>query len=366
MAARLASPLRRRARRLLGAAIVLYALPASGQVSPYCAKVRERAADDAALLVAPRLVLQALRFPDNGRLEGGTIVGQGVETRAGLAYSVTDLYKGLALLRVADADCRAHEARSQLEAAVGAGDDGPRAAALRAEIAFLESRHAEVQDAVAHAAARFEEHVITLVELGNIRDRADALERKLLQARGQAAEIEARRGPGEARATPPSHGLARTYADAAGDLDRATERVRSGEPWQLDMAAGIIPSSRVDWYGIVQLGFNLGGLARSGHAARFARAHEDEIAHAPYELGPRVSQHRQQLIAKLEESRAELTLVDRQLETVQSTAQALDLAEAPHLVHQREVLALDGLALEAERAFQSAYLAALQRAMVED
>jgi len=366
MAARLASPLRRRAGRLLGATIVLYALPASGQGSPYCAKVRERAADDAALLVAPRLVLQALRFPGNGRLDGGTIVGQGVEARAGLAYSVTDLYKGLALLRVADADCRAHEARGQLEAAVGAGDDGPREAALRAEISFLEGRHAEVQDAVAHAAARFEEHVITLVELGDLRARADALERKLLRARGQAAELAAKRGPGDASAKPPAHGLARTYAEAAGELDRATERARSGEPWQLEMAAGIIPSSHVDWYGIVQLGFNLGGLARSGHAARFARAHEDELARAPYESGPRLSQHRQQLNAKLEESRAELTLVDRQLETVRSTGHALDLAEAPHLVHQREVLALDGLALEAERAFQSAYLAELEEAMVED
>jgi hypothetical protein len=312
------------------------------------------------------VIVQALRFPDNGQLIGGTVVGHGLQARAALSFSPLDLYKGVGVLRAGDADCREHEARVELEAAFAARDDEARRAALQAQIAFLEAHGAEARAWVAAAGARFADRLITLVELEDVRAGASALERKLVQARGQVAQIEVRRTVGAARgAERPPGELAGAYADAAADLARAEARVRAGDPWQIDVTAGVIPSSptspsaRLDWYGIVELGFNIGGIGRPGRAERYARAREEEVGRAPYEAAARLRQHRDALAAAREQARGELALIERDLEALGSTRRVLEQSEAPNVVQQREKLALDRMAIEAERAYLRAYVDAL-------
>ena len=196
-----------------------------------------------------------------------------------------------------------------------------------------------------------------------MRRRAATLERTAIQARGQAAQLR-QHAPAVSQRT--AEQLARTYAEASGDFDHAAAQVRSADPWQLDLTAGVIPSSRFDWYGILQLGFNLGGFAQGGHTAAYARAHEQEVAGASYEPASRLSQHRQRLAAARDQARLELGLIDRELEVVESTAHALDGTEAAAAVHQRDRLALDRLALGAERAMQDAYLVALHQLLDTD
>ena len=342
------------------AAVLLVALlcaaPASAETSPYCVKVRERAADDAALLMGPRVILQGLRFPDNGQLEGGTVVGEGFQTRAGLAFSATDLYRGLGVLRVGEADCREHEARAELEATLAEGDDDARRAGLEAQIAFIEAHDEEVRRWVGKAVARFAARLIPLVELEDVRTRAGALERKLVQARGQARELAAKGVPAGGASTMQTDKLASAYAEAAAILERATSRERESEPWQLEMTGGLVTYPRADWYGVVQLGFNLGGLTRSGHADRRARARKEEIARASYETDARVRQSHELLVVKLEEARVELALLERELGDLQSTRRGLEGSEAPNVVHQSEQLGLEQAALEAEQVFYRAYV----------
>ncbi|MES1210467.1 MAG: hypothetical protein ABUS79_31390, partial [Pseudomonadota bacterium] len=259
----------RRAAGLIAAAILLQALPCRGQSTPYCTRIRERAAGDAALLVAPRLLVQGLRFPDNGTLEGGVVIANGFQLRAGVAFSATDLYKGLGLRQIADADCRAHDARVALESTVSDGDTAARQTALEAQVTFLESHAAEARQALDRAVARFTAHAITLVELEDVRRRATTLDRMAVEARGEAAQLAAK-SAGPAPAADSAEQLARTYASATADVDRATAHAAAASPWQLDVTAGVIPSSRFDWYGILQLGFNLGGLVQARHAAAAA------------------------------------------------------------------------------------------------
>jgi hypothetical protein len=276
-------------RRASGVALLLVALlaprVASAQASAYCRKVRERAADDAALLMYPRVYVQALRFPNNGLVEGGAIIGEGFQTRAGVLFSATDLWKGLGQARAADADCREHDARVELDAALAVGDDDARRAASAAQLAFLEAHGPEVRGLVGRAEERFSSHLITVVELEDVRARASALDRKAVQARGQAALLATRPGT-DAGPHRSKEQLAREYADAAADFVRAVNRVRSGEAFQLDVTGGIIPyPSHGEWFGILQLGFNLGGLVRGGHADRYAAARREEVDHASYESG---------------------------------------------------------------------------------
>ncbi len=343
----------RRGRRAAVLAALLCSRPASAETSPYCTKVRERAVDDASLLMAPRLVLQGLRFPANGQLEGGTVIGEGFQVRAGLTFSATDLYKGLGVLGLGDADCREHDARVELDGAIGEGDEEARRAALEAQIAFLEAHLDEVHGWIDRAAARFSDRVITLVELQEVRTRAGALERKLVEARGQGREIEAKRAAGD-RAS--ADELASRYADAAEDLEVAERRVRASDPWQLEMTAGIIPFPRADWYGIVQLGFNLGGITRHGHASHYAKARREELARAPYEAAARLRQSRAVVAAGLEQARLELALIEREHEDLRQARHVLDGSEAPNIVHQRERLALEQVALEAEQVFYRTYV----------
>ncbi|MES1209840.1 MAG: hypothetical protein ABUS79_28220, partial [Pseudomonadota bacterium] len=349
--------------RLAGAAILLYALPCRAETTPYCTRIRERAEGDAALLVAPRLMAQGLRFPNNGTLEGGVVTTNGFQLRLGVAFSATDLYKGLGLRQIADADCRAHDARATLESVLTDGDAAARQAGLEAQVAFLDAHAAEARQTVERAVARFAAHAITVVELEDMRGRAATLERMAIQARGQAAQL-AQHAPAVARRT--AEQLARNYADASGDFDRAVTHVRRADPFQLDVTAGVIPSSRFDWYGILQLGFNLGGLFQTSHNAAYARAHEQEVAGASYEPASRLAQQRQRLAAVRDQARSELALVERELEVVESTARALDGTDAATAVHQRDRLMLDQLGLGAQRALHGAYLAALQQLLDAD
>jgi hypothetical protein len=325
--------------------------------SPYCTKVRERAADEASLLIAPRVYVQGLRFPDNGLLEGGTVTGSGFQARAGVSFSATDLYKGLGAMGVAEADCREHETRLELEATLVLGDDGPKRSAYEAQIAFLEAHRDEVHRWIERAEARFAEHVITLVELEDMRAQATALDRKLVQARGQATLLAARSAAasGAGAGAKSTEQLSRAYSDASADLVRAANRVRSGDAWQLEMTAGIIPFPREEWFGLVQLGFNLGGFLRRGHAERFAAARNEEIEHASYEAGAGVHRYLGALAAAHDQARRELELVERERERLARTLRALAGSEAPNVIHERERLALDELALEAEAVYARVY-----------
>jgi hypothetical protein len=328
----------------------------AASASPYCTKVRERAADDASLLLAPRVYVQGLRFPNNGLLDGGTVTGSGFQARAGVSFSATDLYKGLGMMGVADADCREHETRLELEATLVGGDDGPKRAAYEAQIVFLESHRDEVGRWLERADARFAEHVITVVELEDMRAQAAALDRKLVQARGQAALLAARAAAANGVGAKSTDQLSRAYAEAAADFVRAANRVRAGDAWQLEMTAGIIPFPHEEWFGLLQLGFNLGGLARRGHAERFAAARREEVEGAPYEAAAGVRRYVGALAAAHDQARRELELVEHERGRLARTLRALAGSEAPNVIHERERLALDQLALEADAVYARVYV----------
>src|SRR5579862_5898322 len=52
--------------------VVACAAPAFAQDSSYCRRVGPRAASDAALLMAPRVVLRGLRFPQTGQVDAAS------------------------------------------------------------------------------------------------------------------------------------------------------------------------------------------------------------------------------------------------------------------------------------------------------
>jgi hypothetical protein len=353
---------RRQRNRLAGlglaAAALLGSVPAAAQSSPYCEKVRERAADDAALLMAPRAVAEVLRFPNTGVNYENGIVGSGFQPRVGLEFSATNLYKGFGVLELGDAACREQTSRVALEAGLVVGDGAARRAGLAEQIAYLEAHRADVEAAVTRAEARFSERTITLLEFNDLRTGGSALELKLAHARGELRKLDA-----ELAGAPPNTSLDRLeheYRNSALALADAEGRVRAADPWDLQVNAGIIPLSPPDWYGVVELGFNLGGVTRPGHAGRYTRARAQELEHAPYEQMARLERQQAELRAALEQTESELAVVERDLGRLAHARETLENSDAPNLVHQRERIAIEQMTLEAERAYYVGYARALR------
>src|SRR5690349_13993482 len=99
----------RRAIAALGAiAVTLGASSAAAEergapTLDYCQKVTARADGDAALLFAPTVAVQVIRYPNavGAADPTGLQVGQGVQPRAGVSIGLLDIYKGFGVLDVA-------------------------------------------------------------------------------------------------------------------------------------------------------------------------------------------------------------------------------------------------------------------------
>src|SRR5262245_8269324 len=97
--------------------------------------------------MAPKLLAEALRFPGNGQLSRSSpgSGGSAVELRTGLTYSPTDAVRGHLVQRVAAADCAAHAAGLDVDAALLHAAERAELLAHRAEAEQLAARRSAWQ-----------------------------------------------------------------------------------------------------------------------------------------------------------------------------------------------------------------------------
>jgi hypothetical protein len=329
---------------------------ADAQESPYCRRVRARAASDAALLMSPRVIVQGVRFPQTGVVDVGATVGSGFQARAALSFSPLDFYKGLGVMEQGDADCAEHEVSAEVDGRLEEGNDPARLAGLLAQVQYLRAHHDEWRAVDSRAAARLGERTITLVEFETVRQRIAELERKLTAAEGEAGEIEARRiGAPSA----PIGVLARQYAELAGRLERSEAHVRRLEPWQFQVTAGVIPQEPVDWYGLAEVSFSLGALARGPQEERHADARTDEVRRAPYEVEARVQRFRAGVAASLAGARRQLAVVEGDLAVLTSVRETLERSDGGQAAPSHDALVVEELSTESEEVFLRAFIDSL-------
>jgi hypothetical protein len=325
---------------------------ASADESSYCRKVHARARGDAALLFAPSLQAQAIKFPQNGTTDLGVTTGTGYQFRAALQLSLLDVYKGFRVLRAADFDCRQHDAVERAHELALEADDLARLGALRRQAALLDARRADWEKHVAAADERLARQLTTRLEAEELRRHAAELSRKREQVAGEIARLQARRleAPG---ASPAS--LAAAVDRTALRYEREASHLRTLDAWSLTVTGGVIPiGNSVDYFGIVQLGFNLGGLVRYPAESAYLAARADEIRHARYETVDEVNRLRAQLEAALVQSRRERAIVDQQHGSLWAIARALDHTDAPNAAHARALVELQLISVESERVLLAA------------
>jgi hypothetical protein len=223
-------------------------------------------------------------------------------------------------------------------------------------VTFLDRHRDEWRTIRTRAEERLSARVVTLVEFDEVRRQADALEHKLVQTHGEASEIEARK-PDPPRGS--LGALARDYAERSLSTEREISSLRALDAWQVQLTGGVIPIAPVDWYGLAEVSFNLGGLVRPQHEDAYIAAKADELRDARYELGARLRDFRSQVAAAVEQARRDLEVADRQVAFLASTRAALEKSEAQSVAQARDVLAIEELSVQSDTVFLRALVGAL-------
>jgi hypothetical protein len=352
------------------AAVTAYAVwpgsPARAEETAFCRKVRAQAASEAALLAAPRLLLQGIRFPEATHLDIGSTVGTGYQVRAALSFSPLDLYRGLRVMNVADLSCASHEAQGKMQQVLEHGAEAVRLAALRRQAGYLRGRQEEWRAVAAKARERLNAQVVTVVQFDELRRHIDALEQKLSQVEGEGRRIEARAGqlPSAPPAGPPG-ALVRRYEDSAMALERESSALRALESWQLRVTGGIIPVDPVDWYGLAEVSISLGAPWRRGAERRYLEARLAELRQAPYELDEQWRKARAEMTAARGQARQQLDLVERQIAVIDTARRALETSDTRSVAHARDTIAVEQVSVESDRVFLAAQIQALDE-LLED
>lgn len=324
-----------------------------------CHYLREQARAEATPLQSPELVVQVLRFPDSYGVEG-TTWGQGFQGRLGLAYSPTDLIKGLELTELGDARCRAHRLETRAAVALDLVLDRARSAALESRLRFLERQQATWQAVQERTERRLAEQLITRNEAVEVRRRIHSLEVELLDTEAEFASLEARRGGLSDAQEAPVAALVRQYADAELEVEQAHSEVRKMSAWQLRVTGGVIPSpSEVNWYSVAEFRVNLGAPTQYQHLDNAEAARQAALNESLRELPAQLSRVQREARAIGQQSEKRLVLLDRHLSDIDADVSALTSTEHDAASQLKDSLQLERIEAEAERVSLQSLLSRL-------
>lgn len=340
---------------LLAAAILACALgptaaaSAQGSTAARCRRLQAQAESQAFLLVSPTLWAEAVHVPRVGDDTGtGLYQGGPWQLRAALSYSVLDLVRGVMVLGSVDAECRQHLAVEHARRTLELGEAIGELPARRAEREVLVGAREEVDGIVATAERRLREGLSTQMELGQIQAEALRLQRRADQLAG---EIERLRAAGHEEADPAAlRADLSDYERATIELERQRSSIRRLSAWTVSVRGGVVPIEPVDWFGQVQVGFNLGGFAQQIAEDAVVSAREGELRELSTELRSQIDRLEQRLRDSVPVLRTELGHVERQIELVERQRTLLGELETAEVAHVRAMLELQELGLRAEQA----------------
>jgi hypothetical protein len=345
---------------VMAGAVALSALcsPARAEDSAYCRRVSAHARSEAALLWAPRVFVQGLRYPSG--FDIGPATPNGYQLRMGLSYSLLEPFRALQLGAAADADCAAHGVQEELAAALDQSKSRPEDVAYRAQAAFLVAQQPTVDAIVQRAQTRLKEHTITLYELNHILSLSDQIERKSAQATGLAARRAAEAGEPQSTRSPAA------LSDELGRLREAHEEkisaARAYEAWNLRLLGGVIPLERsnLEIFGWVELSYSIGDRFRSAAEASFREARKAELETDPHGLPAARKLLAKQQNAQAEQAALELRVVDKRLKYLSDTVRELQGTDSPH-TYELDALGIERLSIEAERVYLQALIDAIKQ-----
>ena len=321
------------------------------RLNDYCQRVREASRSSASLLLGPRVVLQGIKYPQGGDLQLGLYSAlPQTQARAFLEYSLTNAYQGLMSLQLGDADCRRQQVAQPLEEAVRVATDQGRRVALTQELAFLDESEPTIERLESEAEARQRAGVSTLLELADVHALASAVRALRVEARDELTRLDATALP---EPTGPLAHLADDYRQATMDLEQLGSRIRQVAPWGLSVAGGVAATTQknFDWFGTVELSYNLGGLVQAGAERELLSARARELESATYELTHVARAVDAALARSTDLLKKQIAVVDAGARALRAEASALEPLSAPNQMHLSSVIKLRLLAADAQLVY---------------
>ncbi|MCA9609564.1 MAG: hypothetical protein KC619_28390 [Myxococcales bacterium] len=340
-------------------ALATFASPAVAQTqTPYCRRVRAEAESHAFLLFSPRLAVQGLHVPLVGGTTGtGVVQGTEWQARAALSFSPMDMARGALVLDQAGAECGRHTARDEIQDALDEGASYGRIPALRSQVEYYRSQRSAIEQLLADAQAARDEQLITMQELNDVRLRANAIERHVQMLE---AEIDRLAGDEEDREASdrPIRAQLDDYESRALDLARAQSDLRRLNPWQVSVSAGIVPLSTFDWFGAVELSYNLGGIAQAFAEDEAVAARAAELREADYEMRHAVERFERHMRESTADLRDAIQLLDAQARLLDEQRELLTRAseETAEAQHSLRMVEMNRIELEGDRVYRRTLL----------
>lgn len=342
------------------AAVVAISVPSEvkAEESSYCKKVHARTTGDAALLFAPTIQAQAIRYPTGagGTIDAGTTSGTGLQARASVSWSPLDFYRGFGVMSAGDADCARGDAQIIAQRLLHYGEDYGRLHARRSQVSYFASRESAIALLLAKSDERLAAHVTSLLDTNELRARAADLDRKRVIAQAEVARLEAR---GVESYGGDIRRLAVEVEAKSVRYEREVSALRKLDGWDLRLSGGVIPHDTPQVFGFVQLGFNVGSIARIVSESSYMDARTEELRKARYELRDQLERFKAQLRTARAQAIGESAIVSSRVASLVAARQALAGSDSPNAPHVLAVLDLEIIGAEADNAFLNSLISEL-------
>lgn len=327
---------------------------ACAEESAFCRRARARAAADASLLFAPTVIAQGIKFPTVGSTDAGVTVGTGYQFRAGLSVSPLDIYKGLRVVSTGEAECEQHEARTEAATLLTSGEDAARLPALEREAEYLDAQRHLEDEILSTTDERVSAKLISLLEQNEVLRRSAALARERARIAGQRRAL-------EVRGVRPFRGNVTSVVNVVElrtmRYERQAAHVRSLAPWHFTVMGGVVPHlAPVDFFGVVQLGVNLGTFSRNANETSYLEAREEEVKAARYEIPAQLRALTRQAQSSAQAAERELASVEKEAAALTASRAALEKSDASHAPHARAIVVLDLILVEARRTYLTEFI----------
>ncbi len=323
------------------------------RLDDYCERVREAGKSTAAVLLGPRVGVQAIKFPAGGDLTLAQTSASETQLRGYTQYSFTDAYHGILALKLGEAECRRERLAQPLEDAIRAATDQGRREALSRELQSLREHDDAVAGLERDAEARQRAQVGTVEELIEIQTLSSAF-------RSKESETEEELGRLDASAlhepTLPLSEQATEYERATLDVEQLGSRIRQVAPWTVSVSGGVAANSTIaaDWFGTLELSYNLGGLAQGGAEHRLLSARERELESASYELVHDARVVDAALGQSLDRLSRQIAVVEKEIAALGGEEALLEGSDAPARLPLLSVVKLRRWTLEGQLVYSRA------------
>ena len=213
-------------------------------------------------------------------------------------------------------------------------------------MAYLEEQLPRVDAIVQAGERRLAEQIATVWQVDQLRQKQLQLRLQHSRLRHEHRQLEERGFDDDGGSTDLSADLA-SYETSTLLMERRRSTLRQLNPWRLGLRLGVVPDEKTDWFGMVELSYNLGGIFQVGAERRFMEARREELQTAPGEHHHEVRSFRRSQRLRAEELREELALLDSQLQILARQARQLEQLETNETHHYRALRELEQIAAQA-------------------